>query len=95
MTPAERALLERAVEELRRVVTTPPAGTLHYGLFALSRLLEEIAHAEGSEGVVADPVAEAAVEIARHVVDHGVHLTREPPPGSPPAGPGSPAAPAT
>jgi hypothetical protein len=80
VTAAERALLYRAVEELRRVVTAPPpAGTLHYGLFALARLLEEIARVhgpDGPEGSVGDAVAEAALEIAHHVVDHGVQLPR-------------------
>ncbi|WP_433782112.1 hypothetical protein ACQPX6_19620 [Actinomycetospora sp. CA-101289] len=75
MTPDERALLERAVEDLRRVVETPPAGTLHFGLFALSRLLEEIARADRRPRAVPDAVGEAALEIARHVVDHGVHTT--------------------
>ncbi len=76
MTAAQRALLERAVAILRGSVATrpPPAGTLHYGLFALSRLLEEIARVPGPDRAATDPVGEAALEIARHLVDHGVHL---------------------
>lgn len=79
MTAAQRALLERAVVVLRGTVATrpPPAGTLHYGLFALSRLLEEIARAHGPDGAGTDPVGEAALEIARHIVDHGLRLPQD------------------
>jgi hypothetical protein len=77
VTAAERELLDEAVAALRRVVAErPPPGTLHYGLFALSRLLEEIARVHGPDGAVTDPVDEAALEIARHIVDHGVRLPR-------------------
>lgn len=76
MTAAERALLDEAVGTLRHVVAErPPAGTLHYGLFALARLLEEIARLHGPDEAVTDAVTEAALTIARHIVDHGVHLT--------------------
>jgi hypothetical protein len=79
MTAADRALLEQAVERLRTVVAErPPTGTLHFGLFALARLLEEITRAHGSEGRVPDAVGQAALEIARHVVDHGIAI----PPGA-------------
>ena len=72
---AERALLDEAVVTLRHVVAeSPPPGTLHYGLFALSRLLEEIARVHGPDGVVDGPVGDTALEIARHIVDHGVRL---------------------
>jgi hypothetical protein len=76
VTAAQRAVLDRAVAILRGSVATrpPPAGTLHFGLFALSRLLEEIARVPGT---ATDPVGEAALEIARHIVDHGVRLPRE------------------
>jgi hypothetical protein len=68
--------MDQAVEALRGVVAgRPPAGTLHFGLFALARLLEEIARVHGPDEAVTDPVSEAAVAIARHIVDHGVHLT--------------------
>jgi hypothetical protein len=79
VTAAQRALLDRAVAILRGSVATrpPPAGTMHFGLFALSRLLEEIARVHGPDGAVTDPVGEAALEIARHIVDHGVRLPRE------------------
>jgi hypothetical protein len=83
MTAEERALLDEAVVALRRVVAErPPPGTLHFGLFALSRLLEEIARAHRPGGVVVDPVGETALEIARHIVDHGVRVPRSAtPPG--------------
>jgi hypothetical protein len=75
VTADERALLDRAVGVLRQVVASPPpAGTLHFGLFALARLLEEIARVHGAEGAVTDPVDEAALAIARHIVDHGIRL---------------------
>jgi hypothetical protein len=76
VTAAQRALLDQAVVILRARVATrpPPAGTLHYGLFALSRLLEEIARSHGPDGVATDPVGEAALEISRHIVDRGVLL---------------------
>jgi hypothetical protein len=76
VTAAERELLDRAVGILRRSVATrpPPAGTLHYGLFALSRLLEEIARSHGPTGVLTDGVDATALEIAHHIVDHGVQL---------------------
>ncbi len=75
MTAEERELLDEAVATLRRLVAErPPPGTLHYGLFALSRLLEEIARAHRPGGVVVDPVGEAALEIARHIVDHGLQV---------------------
>jgi hypothetical protein len=83
VTADERALMDEAVEALRGVVTArPPAGTLHFGLFALARLLEEIARVHGPDAAGTDPVSEAAVAIARHIVDHGVHVTRPPTPGS-------------
>jgi hypothetical protein len=76
VTAEQRALLDQAVVILRATVATrpPPAGTLHYGLFALSRLLEEIARSHGRRGVATDPVGEAALEISRHIVDQGVRL---------------------
>jgi hypothetical protein len=79
VTAAERALLDRAVAVLRGAAATrpPPTGTLHYGLFALSRLLEEIARVPGPEHAATDPVGEAALEIAHHVVDHGVRLPQD------------------
>jgi hypothetical protein len=84
MNAAERALLDEAVGTLRGLVAArPPDGTLHFGLFALARLLEEIAHVHGPDEAVTDPVSDAAVAIARHIVDHGVHLARpttDPPP---------------
>jgi hypothetical protein len=80
VTAAERALLDEAVKALRGVVAhRPPAGTLHFGLFALARLLEEIARVHGPDDAVMDPVSEAAIAIARHIVDHGVHLSRPDP----------------
>jgi hypothetical protein len=78
VTAAQRALLDQAVVILRARVATrpPPAGTLHYGLFALSRLLEEIARSHGPDGVATDPVGDAALEISRHIVDQGVRLAQ-------------------
>jgi hypothetical protein len=77
VTDDERALLDQAVADLRRVVAErPPPGTLHYGLFALSRLLEEIARSHGPDGVATDPVGDAALEISRHIVDQGVRLAQ-------------------
>jgi hypothetical protein len=76
VTTAEQDLVDRAVAMLRRAVTAPaPAGTLHFGLFALARLLEEIAHAGAAGAELPEPVRDAALEIAQHVVDHGVHVT--------------------
>ena len=76
MTTADKVLLDRAVSILRALVAArPPAGMLHFGLFALARLLEEIAREHPASGRVPEEVARAALEIARHIVDHGIALS--------------------